>query len=515
MKSAIPLLMLFFVATTNVFCQNKAITYSALLKEIYESNKSSVYYKNVSFKDDIGIKNREDFLKYLNGLKTVRDSKGYFVVNKTIILAYCVFENDFYLVKTSFNEKVSFDANEFPNRSPYASRLDNSAFLTLDSCFFNKELFIVSFNKSFPVFDVEVASCKIHHAFWYLETSNVNIRRTEFTERFKANLEKNSSIKVDSSSLTLNSKYDNKIANYDGEGFTKLTSCSIKGDEDMVFEISSGAKETTIEENTFDINVQVSINQSALTLSRNTVKRKLGLDLSKIEKSVFMDMKSLKDLEFGLFIEKQNSPKHQWKYYTGATHEEIGDEKTFKHYFRVYKILYDYFRLIGDIQSANNAYVKIRELEGKAIKYDYHNHPSFKIFFSLTLNRLLKAYTAYGTDPARAILISFYIILLFGIFYFFFPSDWDVTSKSMLIQKFRDFVEKNEKGYVKPFFQLAIGLLVSLINAVTLSLNAFTTLGFGNIPTHGLARYVCVLQGFIGWFLLSIFTVALINQAQF
>jgi len=101
------------------------------------------------------------------------------------------------------------------------------------------------------------------------------------------------------------------------------------------------------------------------------------------------------------------------------------------------------------------------------------------------------------------------------VFYFFFPSDWDVTSKSLLIQKFRDFIEKNEKGYIKPFFQLAIGFLVSLINAVTLSLNAFTTLGFGNIPTHGLARYVCVLQGFIGWFLLSIFTVALINQAQF
>jgi hypothetical protein len=53
------------------------------------------------------------------------------------------------------------------------------------------------------------------------------------------------------------------------------------------------------------------------------------------------------------------------------------------------------------------------------------------------------------------------------------------------------------------------------INAATLSLNAFTTLGFGNIPTHGMAKYVCVIQGFIRWFLLSIFTVALINQTKF
>ena len=56
------------------------------------------------------------------------------------------------------------------------------------------------------------------------------------------------------------------------------------------------------------------------------------------------------------------------------------------------------------------------------------------------------------------------------------------------------------------------GFLLSLVNALTLSLNAFVTLGFGTIPTTGIARYVCIVQGFIGWFLLSLFTVALINQ---
>ena len=57
--------------------------------------------------------------------------------------------------------------------------------------------------------------------------------------------------------------------------------------------------------------------------------------------------------------------------------------------------------------------------------------------------------------------------------------------------------------------------MVSVLNAFTLSLNAFITLGFGEIPTRGAARYVTILQGFIGWFLLSIFTAALINQALF
>jgi len=36
---------------------------------------------------------------------------------------------------------------------------------------------------------------------------------------------------------------------------------------------------------------------------------------------------------------------------------------------------------------------------------------------------------------------------------------------------------------------------------------------YGNIPTHDIARYFCVLdEGFLGSFLLSIFTVTMINQ---
>jgi hypothetical protein len=83
-----------------------------------------------------------------------------------------------------------------------------------------------------------------------------------------------------------------------------------------------------------------------------------------------------------------------------------------------------------------------------------------------------------------------------------------------LISNYRDFIEKNSKGYFRPFVILVWNIFISFLNALTLSLNSFTTLGFGNIPTSGFARYICILQGFLGWFLLSLFTVALINQAQ-
>lgn len=201
--------------------------------------------------------------------------------------------------------------------------------------------------------------------------------------------------------------------------------------------------------------------------------------------------------------------------YNGSLDTAKYNPMLYRQYVKFYKAFYDAYKANGDIQSANQAYVKIRELENQELELKYSQNPSTELYFLIKINELLNFYTQYGTNPARSIIISIYIILAFGVFYFFFPSDWDVTSKSKLIRNFKDFIEKNEKGYLKPLLLLTLGFFISLINACALSLNAFTTLGFGNIPTHGIARYICVLQGFIGWFLLSLFTVALFNQVSF
>ena len=164
----------------------------------------------------------------------------------------------------------------------------------------------------------------------------------------------------------------------------------------------------------------------------------------------------------------------------------------------------------GDLISANSVYIEMKNIQINSLQYFFLNDRNFNNFFKWKLAQLLKFYVDHGTNPARAIVVSIYVIFAFAIFYFFFPSEWDVTSKSKLIQNYKDFIQKNDKGYAKPFMMMTFGL--SLINALTLSINSFTTLGFGVIPTKGLSRYVCIIQGFIGWFLLSIFTVALINQ---
>jgi len=53
---------------------------------------------------------------------------------------------------------------------------------------------------------------------------------------------------------------------------------------------------------------------------------------------------------------------------------------------------------------------------------------------------------------------------------------------------------------------------IAYCNALMLSINTFTTLGFGEIPIKGLPRYLTIIQGFIGWFMLSIFSVSIITQ---
>lgn len=201
--------------------------------------------------------------------------------------------------------------------------------------------------------------------------------------------------------------------------------------------------------------------------------------------------------------------------YKAVTNDAIENNYLFSELINCYNKLYKVYKERGDLQSANECYAEMKDLATKQLHVQYSGDPSLKRFFRWQLANIVRIYTNHGTDPALAIVISFWVVVVFAVFYFFFPSDWDTSSKAKLIEDYSIFIQKNDKGYFFPFLKLARGFLLSFMNALTLSLNAYTTLGFGNIPTHGIARYACVLEGFIGWFMLSIFTVALINQVLF
>lgn len=55
-------------------------------------------------------------------------------------------------------------------------------------------------------------------------------------------------------------------------------------------------------------------------------------------------------------------------------------------------------------------------------------------------------------------------------------------------------------------------VIIRFLNSLILSINTFSTLGFGDIPVKSWTRYIAILEGFLGWFLLSIFSVSLIGQ---
>ena len=246
-------------------------------------------------------------------------------------------------------------------------------------------------------------------------------------------------------------------------------------------------------------------------------------------------------------------------------------------------------------KESNEAFIEIKDLETKRLKYLYSQSPSFDTYFQWKVNSFLKIFSDYGTKPSKAIIFSIYVILIFGLFYLFTPNSWDTLNQNRLIRRIRFitkyfrrddgmkevYIEENRdsvmnfeefKQYMeesrkevpryfmfisKPLYYFSLSnykmttsalskldilkgkwtelppkrktgtsilmaiwflllilfdLSVKILNALTLSINTFTTLGFGEIPIKGVGRYLSIIQGFIGWFLLTLFSVSLISQ---
>ncbi|MDG1196305.1 Ion channel [Polaribacter sp. Hel1_33_78] len=257
--------------------------------------------------------------------------------------------------------------------------------------------------------------------------------------------------------------------------------------------------------------------------------------------------------------------------------------------------LYDYYKSRHNNRSANKVYIRLKNLETERLAFEYQKKSTFKNYFSWKINQFLSIFSDYGTEPAKAIIFSVQVIILFALIYFFFPNSWDTLGRNRLMYRFEFFQkylkrkdgihtlyleenkmeinsfqlfkknlesstlklpiffiksakllykismlrtklisrflkstdilkgtwselspnEKKWKGFqVGTLFVLSVlyDITIKLLNALMLSINTFTTLGFGDIPIKGLTRYLAIIEGFIGWFMLSIFSVSLISQ---
>lgn len=191
------------------------------------------------------------------------------------------------------------------------------------------------------------------------------------------------------------------------------------------------------------------------------------------------------------------------QFYFGNSDKELLSKRHFDNLAAGYYRIYTIYKTQGRIEDANSIYVEMKDLHGKRLKALYKEDNTLRNLLKWKLSQLLKLYTEHGTQPVKAVIISFYLLIFFGLFYFLFPSEWD------------EFELDTKKWKNQGFKKASFIAIKHLLNSFVLSLNAFVTLGFGNIPTTGVPRYVCVIQGVIGWFLLSLFTVALINQTLF
>jgi hypothetical protein len=195
-------------------------------------------------------------------------------------------------------------------------------------------------------------------------------------------------------------------------------------------------------------------------------------------------------------------------------------EMQFYNYYRsllaVYSKFYNHYKSVGDIDAANAVFIELKDLHTLRYQYLAEKDGDMASIFKWRLNQLLAKFNGYGTDPITSVIISFYIIIGFTIFYFFFPSEWDREPKyKTWLQMKLAFKKNNDTPFWSTITKSSIYFTIGMVNAFTLSINSFVTLGFGTIPTRGLPRYVCILQGFLGWFLLSLFLVALLNQVSF
>ncbi len=266
---------------------------------------------------------------------------------------------------------------------------------------------------------------------------------------------------------------------------------------------------------------------------------------------------------------------------------------------RAYRSLYAQFytalKQDGQQEDANLCYIQLKDIETQRLKFELADSYTLSNWFAFRLNQFIRFLADYGTNPPKALINSLFVILIFGVLYFLFPSEpdnlsrtrWlpffstlqayitqhvqlpelsraDQARKVQRLQQFKENLEtarqdmppalawlslplyhsattyyrlqgwllrradvlpeawsqlspgrKFSKGFLitaYAFLFLFWGLMVRLLNALALSLNAFVTLGYGEIQARGIARYLAVLEGVCGWFLLSIFSVSLITQ---
>ncbi len=288
---------------------------------------------------------------------------------------------------------------------------------------------------------------------------------------------------------------------------------------------------------------------------------------------------------------------NQLDIYQAKTDKQLSNNLMYNDLMSAYAKFNTLYHDRGDISSANSSYVEIKDIETRRQAYIQTVKPTFNNYINYNLNRFLRFFSDYATNPGKSLIMSIWIILIFSAVYVFTFSRWDGMNLKYLalqIDHFSDYIihdkpikecfqrktnlverdledlinkyiEANKKiprmlhlftnpllflgrirfsilpNLIRYFnFQpkawsnlnlwqktesviIIIGisvifilyiLFVKIINSLILSLNSFIVIGFGAMPEEeeGIAMYLSIIEGIIGWFLMTIFTITLFSQ---
>ena len=169
-------------------------------------------------------------------------------------------------------------------------------------------------------------------------------------------------------------------------------------------------------------------------------------------------------------------------------------ETSFRQKANQFRILKEEFHNAGKYNDEDRAYVEFKRCEQKAhLQVDLKDRPfnalwAYPLYFFKWL--IFDKMGRYATNPLRVILSMSIVYSLFSILYFVIP----LVSSAHLVSA----------NALPDANSLAVSFYYS---AVT-----FFTIGYGDYYALGILRVVAVLEGFVGVFLMSYFTVAFVRK---
>lgn len=174
------------------------------------------------------------------------------------------------------------------------------------------------------------------------------------------------------------------------------------------------------------------------------------------------------------------------------------DGMNYKYYLNQFDHFSDYIRLSEPITTI---YAKKESVEDKDIKVLLENY----LKKGKNIPRVLRL---FGGPLHFLGKFRYDVIPNLIRFFNFQPKGWNGLNT---------FGEKTRAGFlilIISFTFILYVLIVKSLNSFILSLNNFVVIGFGSLPEDDevFAMYLSIIEGIIGWFLLTIFTITLLSQ---